>query len=613
MKHLQAYGYQLLLFLLLPLMCLVVACGGPQNVHGNQAVNAVEEGTFVARALLTLQQQREYDKLFLESQRQKHKGNYDACRELLAASLRVNPNASEALYELGRLETAFPMKTDSATVVAGDEMLLRAHQLEPSNPYIGRALAQRWIRLGKYARAAKLYEELVRQHPRSEDLGVLLGIYESLPDFPAALNTIERYESLEGVDENTVLERFKILLKMGRTTEAYGAVEQLCAEHPDELRYRVLLGDLYMQNGNAEKALEIYDDVRASDPDNPLVRLAMLQYYIEQGDTVSFDSAMKSAMLDPKVENSHKVSLLRGYANALLQGKTAISAEKMLGYYRLALSIPQETSELGELCLAFISAAKLPSDSTYFATEAILRDQPDHMEARLQLLYTLITQNRADELEKVCREGYEHYPEKMLFYYYRAMALLQEQRDEEAFEVLLAGTAKAAPPDSCEGNDADLLTEMYQFLGDLYQTREMPAKSFDAYEHSLEYDPDNIVTLNNYAYFLALKGTDLDKAAEMSKRAVDAEPKNGTYIDTYAWVLYCKRQYTQARIYIEQVFMLMTDEERQSPSSATLYDHAGDIYAKCGNRQKAVEHWKQALTLTQDAEVAKKIKAKLKK
>ena len=88
------------------------------------------EGTFRARALLTKQQQRDFDKLFLEALRQKHNDNLAAARELLAAALDINPNASEALYELGKIETSnFSAKTDSLTVAMGDEMLLRAYQL----------------------------------------------------------------------------------------------------------------------------------------------------------------------------------------------------------------------------------------------------------------------------------------------------------------------------------------------------------------------------------------------------------------------------------------------------------------------------------------------------
>ena len=109
-------------------MCLLTGCGGSRYSRNYYNAPIVENGTVRARSLLNFKQQRMYDKLFLESQYQKHKGNTDACRELLAAALEINPNASEALYELGKIETSFSMHSDSVTVANGDEMLLRAYQ-----------------------------------------------------------------------------------------------------------------------------------------------------------------------------------------------------------------------------------------------------------------------------------------------------------------------------------------------------------------------------------------------------------------------------------------------------------------------------------------------------
>ena len=594
-------------------VCFVIGCGGSRysrNYHGRPVV---EEGAVRARSLLNFEQQRMFDKLFLESQYQKHKGNTDACRELLAAALEINPNASEALYELGKIETSFSKHSDSVTVTNGDKMLLRAYQLEPSNPFFCRTLAQRWIRIGKYERAASLYESLVKKHPNSEDLSMLLGVYENIPDFPSALNTLERYESMEGADENTVLERFRILLKMGRTADAFGAVERLSEEHPEELRYRVLLGDLYMQNGYKEKALAIYGDVQTSDPENALVRLAMLQYYIEEGDTLRFEREMKAAMADPKIENSHKISLLRAYSQVLLRGNAAISPLQMLEYYRIALAIPQETSELGELCAAFVESSKLPSDSVHVALEAILRDQPEHLQARLRMLSLLVSQNNTEDIAKLCRDGRTYHPEEVVFSYYLAIALLQEEKDDDALEILEESKEMLAPADSCEEYVLDMGALIYQFLGDLYYERHDKALCFEAYEHSLQYNPENIVVLNNYAYYLAQEGQQLDRALSMSKTTIDAEPGNTTYLDTYAWVLYCKKQYTQARIFIEQVFREMSDEELESPSSATLYDHAGDIYYRCGDHKRARGFWQKAARLADDKELQKTIKEKLKK
>ncbi len=601
-------GYWLLLGMI---FVLLVVTGCARQLR-DESTEVASDGAFRARALLSRQQQRDYDKLFLEALKQKYTDHTDAARELLAAALDINPNASEALYELGKLETSlFSAKTDSATVAQADEMLLRAYQLEPSNPYYCRTLAQRWVQVGKYARAAALYEQMTRVHPHGEDLGLLIKIYEMIPDNEAALRTVERLEQVEGADETTVLERFTILLNMGRRDAAFQLVEQMCADHPDELRYRVMLGDLYMQNGLREKAFAIYDEVLARDPDNSFVRIAMLQYHAETGDSLRFEQEMTAILRDVRVENHQKYALLKTCTQAQLGHALNVDPLTLLGFYRTALEIPQETSEVGELCLAYIEAAKLPEDSARFAYDAILRDQPEHLKARLGKLVSLVRQGDTQLLAPLCHEGRIHHPEMLIFYYYEGAALIQDDATAEGMAVLEAGVEWAAAHGEAYEDDALILSDIYQMLGDSYHAEGDRQRCYEAYEQALACNPENLVVLNNYAYFLSLDGISLEKAETMSRKVIDAEPDNATYLDTYAWVLYCLGRYPQARIYIEQTFRSLTAEERESASSASLYDHAGDIYLKCGDRKQAIEHWQKAAELTDDAALQQQLQKKL--
>lgn len=594
--------------------CLLLAAAGCSRQLQHDGEMPPPEGTFRARALLTRQQQRDFDKLFLEALREKHNDNLAAARELLAAALDINPNASEALYELGKIETSnFSAKTDSLTVAMGDEMLLRAYQLEPSNPFFCRTLAQRWVERGKYNRAAALYEELTKVHPHSEDLQLLLKIYETIPDLAAALHTVERLEMAEGIDESTIMEKFSILMNMGKREEAFGVVEQWCGEHPEELRRRVMLGDLYLQNGRREQALAIFDAVMAEEPDNSLVQMALLHDHAEQGDTVGFKESMAKIMADERIDNLQKLSLLKVYSQAQMTGWLKIAPTDMLAFYRTALEIPQENSDIGELCLAYIEAAKLPEDAAQPIYDAILRYQPDHLKARFLKLVALVRQRDTKGIIANCHEAIAHHPDMLIFYYYEGSALVEEERMEEGMQVLEAGAAQAeTDPDGFQ-KDASIISDIYQMLGDCHHSAGQTAQCYAAYDKALAYNPDNYIVLNNYAYFLALSSADLKRAEAMSRKAIEAEPDNGTYLDTYAWVLYCMGQYTQARIYIEQTFRSMSDEEREAASAASLYDHAGDIYLKCGDREQAVEHWKKAAELTQDSELLKSLTKKLKK
>ena len=135
-------------------------------------------------------------------------------------------------------------------------------------------------------------------------------------------------------------------------------------------------------------------------------------------------------------------------------------------------------------------------------------------------------------------------------------------------------------------------------------------EAFAAFDSCLQYKPDNVPTLNNYAYFLSLEGKDLDKAERMSAKAIAAEPKNATYRDTYAWVLYRMGRYADAKIYIDQTLKFSTD----STSDGTLYVHAAEIYAALGDYRSAVGFCQQAVSHGGDAKaMERKIKEYRKK
>ena len=119
-------------------------------------------------------------------------------------------------------------------------------------------------------------------------------------------------------------------------------------------------------------------------------------------------------------------------------------------------------------------------------------------------------------------------------------------------------------------------------------------QAFAAYDSCLQWKPDNLSCLNNYAYYISESGGNLAKAEEMSYKTIKAEPKNATFLDTYAWILFQQERYAEAKIYIDQTLQCDSD------SSAVIVEHAGDIYAKCGDIDKAVQLWTDALKKSPD-------------
>jgi Tfp pilus assembly protein PilF len=125
--------------------------------------------------------------------------------------------------------------------------------------------------------------------------------------------------------------------------------------------------------------------------------------------------------------------------------------------------------------------------------------------------------------------------------------------------------------------------------GDLYHETGDRKKTFAAYDKALSLNPDNVLVLNNYAYFMAIGGGNLDRALEMTVKANSLEPNNATYLDTHAWVLYLRGDYAEAKRIMGQALPL--DRE----NNPELLIHYGDILWALGEDFMATRYWKRAL------------------
>jgi len=117
--------------------------------------------------------------------------------------------------------------------------------------------------------------------------------------------------------------------------------------------------------------------------------------------------------------------------------------------------------------------------------------------------------------------------------------------------------------------------------------------SDSAYEKAISIDSTMVLALNNYAYSLVERKIELQKALKMSKMAIEKEPENASYLDTYGWILFTIGNYEEAIVYLEKSCAT-------GNASAVVFEHLGDAYRKAGNIEKAKESYRKALELDPD-------------
>lgn len=103
--------------------------------------------------------------------------------------------------------------------------------------------------------------------------------------------------------------------------------------------------------------------------------------------------------------------------------------------------------------------------------------------------------------------------------------------------------------------------QFHVFRLQLYeQTKQPTDKLIEAYESVLRFDNRNMMWLNNLAWNICISGGDLNKAEELSRTTIMAEPSNSIFLDTYAWILYKKGDYEGAWFYIQRAKEHTTEE-----------------------------------------------------
>ena len=198
------------------------------------------------------------------------------------------------------------------------------------------------------------------------------------------------------------------------------------------------------------------------------------------------------------------------------------------------------------------------------------------------------------QIIKVCEPGIEATPDALELYYYLAIGYHQAEQPDSVLSICGRALEHITP-----GTRKEIVSDFYSIMGDVYHSNQQMTEAYAAYDKALEYNPDNIAALNNYAYYLSVERRDLDKAEEMSYKTVKAEPNNSTHLDTYAWILFEKGNYAEARIYIDNAM------KNGGESSSVIVEHCGDICFMNGDAEEALKHWMKAEELGSESKTLK--------
>ena len=533
-------------------------------------------------SLLIGHAQSRYDAFFLEAICQREKGNNDAAFDLLQHCVEIDSTRSEAWFYLAQYYGALKQKDKALAFTK------RAVETEPSNPTYIETLASTYINQRQYAEAIPVLEQLYElNRERTEILEMLMQLYENQEDYDNAIRTLSRIEVLEGKNERLSYAKSEFYTKKGDRKAAIKEMKTLADQYPNDNNYRCLYANTLYTNGQKKKALQIYNSILKVEPDNRNALMAMLSHYHETGDSAQEAATLEQILINKNTSTQDRILLLRQVIGE--SERQGGDSTRVLQLFRQVLAQPLTDADLPMFCAAYMSLKKMPTDSISPILEQALVIAPDNVAARLQLIGYAWEKKDRDRIIELCQEARQYCPTEMAFYYYQGIAYYQKQQLDEALNAFQNGISVINDQSSPE-----IVSDFYAVMGDIMHQKGMDREAFAAYDSCLQWKDDNIGCLNNYAYYLSELGQQLDKAEQMSYRTIKAEPKNATYLDTYAWILFMQERYNEAKIYIDQTLQYDTD------SSAVLLEHAGDIYYHVGDTEKALLLWEKALSKASD-------------
>ncbi len=578
-------GNRAFIFYLLLLISFSGVCGGmislrgepPDTTHTRHGKKHSAEGKLLVEV--------ENTGLLMDAKKEALLGNTDRAIQLFTYYTAHYPNDPAGKFELARLMASREQYNDAY------DLIQEAISLDQNNKYYQLFLAEICQLSKKDKEAVGIYENLVKKYPGELDYYFqLAALYMMVGDEKKAAEVYDQIEEKAGISEEISLQKEKIYLHLGKTEKAENELQSLVKAFPDDSRYLSMLAEFYIANNQQGKALEIYKRVAETDPGNPYIHMSLADYYRKTGNKEKAFEELKLGFGNPNLDVDTKVTILLSFytVNQLydqlkdqafelsrIMIKTHPDNPKAWSIYGDLLSQDKQYKEAAE---AFLKVIKIDS-SKYVVWEELLRIE-------LQLSeYQPVYDNS--------KKAMELFPEQSMLYLFNGLGCIQLKKYEEGIKILEAGLKLVV-------NNDDQLAQFYMYIGDGWHSLKNPAESDKAYENSLKAKDGNPYVLNNYAYYLSVRGKDLDKAEKMAKKAIALDTGNSSFEDTYGWVLYKMGKLSDARKWIEKA---LTDKENVS---SEVLEHYGDVLYKLGEPEKALEYWNKAKTKGEGSELLNK-------
>ena len=511
-----------------------------------------------------------------EALKEKSLENYEEALEQFQKCIKMDDKQALPFYESALINKAlgnFDLASEQAKI---------STELDKNNRWYQLNLAEVLFTNQNFNSAAVEYKKLLFKEPGNRELYFLLAeMYIYNNDFLKAIDVYDDLEEIQAIDKRVSMQKHKLYMQMGKKKYAIKELENLLEKFPNEVEVLEILSEGYLLNDEKVKAFDTFKLLAIIEPENGRIHLTLADYYREQGDNIKSFEELKLAFTSTKLDVDIKVRILTSYFKLL--DVNEIMKEQAYNLTKLLMKVhPNEVKANA------VYADILYTDNRF--TEAkeqyliVLKKDKTRSQVWSQVLFIQAEQSDFEGMLKTSEDALTYFSTDPLFYYFNGISSKWFKNYDKAINVLSMGVEFVL-------DNKMLLLEFYSSLADSYHAIKEHNLSDKYYEMSLAIDSNNVLVLNNYAYYLSLRRKNLEKAKKMSYKCNELDVDNGTYQDTYAWILYKLADYEQAKIWMQKSLT------NGGNLSAVVVEHYGDILYQLGNVEDAIIEWEKAKKL----------------
>lgn len=517
-------------------------------------------------------------------------------RELLREAVRRDSTYAPAYYELA----ANGMYRTPAEAV---ELAGRACRLDSTNKWYRQLYGQTLIYAGRYAEALRLFRRLQTDYPKEPDYYRLVAALYEQTDFPVqAILTLDSAELRLGrIPYLTEMKR-RLLVSTGQTARAIEEARADVEATPYEARPHAVLATLYASNKQDSLARAEFDAALAIDSTNVETLMMLADFHTERQDYRALLATTRRLFLSDDMPLETKIRRFEQFtADVRFYREYYLQLHDLAAI--LAIRYPDDPRVVELYADHLIASGELEQALALYKLH--LADRPPVEKYYRMTIDIESYLQRPDSVQKYVSEALRLFPDRVEFHLSRGHVMSyakQYDRAAEAYEESLP----LAATDS-------LRSVIWGLIGDTWHQkavggrddwderidlgiekpdatfRKYMKRSYAAYERSLRYNADNVMALNNYAYFLTIEGRNLERALTLASHATALENDNPTYLDTHAWVLFKLGRLDEARKMLQRAVAL------DAQNSPALLVHYGDVLQALGEHFMAEVYWKRAL------------------